>query len=121
MEILLIDDDKIVRDALSFSLRSEGYEVTTATDGIEALDILRKKKIGLIISDILMPNLSGLGLLSILKRFYFTKAPVILMSALDKGEVVLSAMSLGASDFIFKPVSMEELLIRIRKVLQGRS
>ncbi len=121
MEILLIDDDKIVRDAVSFSLRAEGYSVTTAGDGIEALEILQSKKINLIISDILMPNLSGLGLLSILKRFYFDKVPVILISALDKGEVILSAMGLGASDYLFKPLNINELLQRIRKILPARS
>jgi DNA-binding response OmpR family regulator len=117
MHILVVDDDKVMRDAVSYTLRADGFSVITAADGIEALDILQNKEVSLIISDVLMPNLSGLGLLSVLKRFYFERIPVILISALDKGEVILSAMGLGAADFIIKPVSLEELKLRIKKVL----
>ena len=63
-----------------------------------------------------MPNMSGLSLLSLLKKFYFDKVPVILISSLDKGDVVLSAMKLGAHDFIVKPFNIDELSLRVKKL-----
>ena len=115
MKILVIDDDKVMLEAIEYSLKADGYEVITAEDGMQALEILEKKEINLIISDIMMPNMSGLGLLSLLKRFYFNNIPVILISALDKGDVILSAAGLGAVDFIVKPVNFEELSLRVKK------
>ena len=74
-----------------------------------------KQELDLIISDILMPNLSGLSLLSLLKQFYFNKIPVILISALDQSPVILSSLGLGADDFIAKPINFQELLLRVKK------
>jgi DNA-binding response OmpR family regulator len=117
MHILLVDDDKIIRDAVSHSLRAEGFSVITAEDGIEALEIIRTKHVNLIISDIVMPNLSGLGLLSMLKKFNFYRIPVILISSMDNGDILLTAVGLGASDFIIKPVCLDDVKTRVKKVL----
>ncbi len=117
MKILVVDDDPILLEAISFNLKEDGYDVITADDGFKALDIIQKQEhLDLIISDIMMPNMSGLGLLSLLKKFYFDKVPVILISSLDKGDVVLSAMKLGAHDFIVKPFNIEELSLRVKKL-----
>ena len=117
MKILVVDDDSILLEAISFNLREDGYDVITANDGFKALDIIqRQEHLDLIISDIMMPNMSGLSLLSLLKKFYFDKVPVILISSLDKGDVVLSAMKLGAHDFIVKPFNIDELSLRVKKL-----
>ncbi len=117
MKILVVDDDPILLEAINFNLTADGHEVITADDGFKALDIIqRQEHLDLIISDIMMPNMSGLGLLSLLKKFYFDKVPVILVSSLDKGDVVLSAMKLGAHDFIVKPFNIEELSLRVKKL-----
>lgn len=119
LRILVVDDDRMLIEAIAFTLESDGYEVITADDGFQALDIIQKQEpLDLIISDIMMPNMTGLGLLSLLKKFYFDTVPVILMSTLDKKEVILSAMKLGAHDFILKPFNLEELSLRVQRLSQ---
>ena len=120
MKILVVDDDKMMLEAIAHGLQTEGYEVVTATDGVKALEIIEEKELNLIISDIMMPNMSGLGLLSIMKQFYFNRIPVILISTLDKGEIILSAIGMGAEDFIVKPLNFTELSLRVKKVLNNR-
>ena len=71
----------------------------------------------LIICDIMLPNLSGLGLLSLLKNFYLEKTPVILISSLDQKEVMVSSMNLGAEDYMVKPINFEELNSKIKKLI----
>ena len=116
MKILVVDDDQFTLDSISFYLKSEGFEILKALDSYKALEILEKVKVDLIICDILLPSLSGLGLLSLLKNFYLEKTPVILISSLDQKEVVSSSMSLGAQDFIIKPINFEELLSKIKRL-----
>lgn len=120
MKILVVDDDKMMLEAIAHSLKADGYEIITAADGVKALEIIEEKELNLIISDIMMPNMSGLGLLSIMKQFYYNRIPVILISSLDKGEIILSALGMGAEDFIVKPLNYTELSIRVKKVLNNR-
>jgi len=115
MKILVVDDDKMILEAITHYLSSEGYEVITATNGLQALEMAQSKKLDLIISDIMMPDLSGLSMLSMLKQFYFNKIPVIIISSLDKSDVILSSLGLGADDFMAKPIDFKELLIRVKK------
>jgi len=115
MKILVVDDDKMILEAITHSLTSEGYEVITATNGLQALEMAQNKKLDLIISDIMMPDLSGLSMLSMLKQFYFNKIPVIIISSLDKSDVILSSLGLGADDFMAKPINFKELSIRVKK------
>lgn len=115
MKVLVVEDDKLTLEVISFTLTENGHEVSTATDGYEALSIIDKKKIDLIISDVMMPNISGLGLLSLLKQFYFNKIPVIIISSLDKADMVLHSMGLGAVDFIRKPIDFRNLLGMVKK------
>lgn len=115
MKILVVDDDELMLSALSHQLKIGGHEVMIANDGYEALDAVDKSKIDLIISDIMMPNISGLGLLSLLKQFYFNKIPVIIISSLDKADVVLHSIGLGAADFLKKPINFKNLMKIIKK------
>lgn len=115
MKILIVDDDKMQLEAISHQLQLDGYETVTAENGFDALDVINKIKIDLIVSDIMMPNISGLGLLSLLKQFYFNKIPVIIISALDKADVVIHSIGLGAVDFVSKPIDFSLLLGLIKK------
>lgn len=115
MKILIVDDDRLMLEAISHKLINNGYEVEIAEDGYEALSIIDKVKIDLIISDVMMPNISGLGLLSLLKQFYFNNIPVIIISSLDKADMVLHSIGLGAVDFIRKPINFKKLLLLIKK------
>ncbi|MEW6467804.1 MAG: response regulator, partial [Bacteroidota bacterium] len=101
MNILVVEDDAAMLTALEHCLGGAGYEVTTARDGMEALEkVSGGDRFDLIISDIMMPNVSGLTLLNLLKEFYHTKTPVFLISSLDKANVILSALGMGAEDII---------------------
>lgn len=115
MKILIVDDDKLVLKAIAHNLNVEGYDTSTAEDGFQALDIIQKEEIDLIITDVMMPNVSGLALLNLLKQFYYSNTPVILISTLDKGDFVLRSLGLGAIDFITKPIDFNKLFTLINK------
>lgn len=118
MNILIVDDDELMLKSIRHSLVEQGYNVLLAEDVSKALDILEDQKIDLIVSDIMMPNVSGLGLLNMLKEYYLDAIPVILMSSLDKGAIVANTLSLQANSFLSKPLDVNELLTCIRKILK---
>jgi DNA-binding response OmpR family regulator len=115
MKILIVDDNKLTLKAIEHNLQVEGYETLIAEDGFRAIEIIQKEKIDLILSDIMMPNISGLALLNLLKQFYFNNIPVIFISSLDKGDIVLRSLGLGAIDFVTKPIDFKQLFIVIKK------
>lgn len=117
-KILLVDDDALTLKAIKHSLTQDGYLVVLAEDASKALTVLENEKIDLIISDIMMPNVSGLGLLSMLKNFYFDKIPVLLISSLAKGDVVANSLGLGAKYFLTKPIDLKELSTCVKNILQ---
>ena len=121
MKILVVDDDAVMLEAIEFQLKQEGYDVIIADNGESALQIIQKKEpLDLILTDLMMPGLSGLELLNLLKRYYLNKTPIIIISALDKTEVVLTALKAGANDFIIKPINFDELLIRVKNILNHK-
>jgi DNA-binding response OmpR family regulator len=115
MKILIIDDNKLMLTAVSVFLKKMGYETVTSEDGFHALEIIQKEKFDLIIADILMPNISGLELLSLLKQFYFNSTPVILISSLNKQDIIAQGLDLGASEYITKPIDFGKLSVIIKK------
>lgn len=115
MNILIIDDDRLVLKSLEKKLLEEGHHVSLAENSITALQQLEHKAIDLVISDIMMPNMSGLDLLSLLKKFYYSRTPIIIMSSLKNAELVESSLGLGAYCFLSKPIDMAELMIAIEK------
>lgn len=117
MKIILVDDDVIMLQAIKTMLAKNGYEVFATTDAQDALDSLEEEDFDLIISDIMMPYMSGIELLSNIKKRLKKKVPIIIISALDQDEVILTAFSEGADDFVKKPINLNELLLRVKKVL----
>jgi DNA-binding response OmpR family regulator len=115
MKILIVDDDKLMLETISHNLKTIGYETMLAQNGFEALAIILKEKIDLIISDIMMPNISGLELVNLLKQFYYNNIPIILISSLDQREVILCSLGLNISDFISKPIDFKELHVMVKK------
>lgn len=116
MKILLIDDDLVTQVAVSKKLKSKGHDVTVLDDGVKALDLLKDKNYDLIISDILMPGISGLDLLNLLKRFYLNKIPLIIMSSLHEKDLISLSFDLGACDFIPKPINFNSLNKKIQAI-----
>ncbi|MFI5149353.1 MAG: PleD family two-component system response regulator [Bacteroidia bacterium] len=113
MKILVVDDDPLTLEAISNCLKADGNDVIAAGNGFEAISRTKDQHLDLIISDIMMPDMSGLSLLCLLKQFYFSPVPVIIISSLDKADVILSSLGLGADDFISKPIDFNRLSSRV--------
>jgi DNA-binding response OmpR family regulator len=116
--ILVADDDEILSELLQLLLTNEGFSVVTVRDGDEALLALEAKRPNLIVLDIMIPGLSGFDLLRKLKsNQFYREIPVIMLSSRSGERDQLQAFDFGAADFIAKPFRVEELGVRIRRVL----
>jgi DNA-binding response OmpR family regulator len=115
--LLLVEDDATLRRALSFNLVREGYEVVTAADGESAMEAARGEGLDLIVLDVMLPGMSGVEVLRVLRREGVT-TPVIMLSA--KGDEIdrVVGLQVGADDYVAKPFSRPELLARIEAVLR---
>lgn len=117
-KILVVDDEIYIVHILDFSLGMEGYEVVTALDGEQALDMARAEKPDLIVLDIMMPKLDGYETCKRLKADDVTKAiPVILLSAKGRNVDQKVGFEVGADDYITKPFSPRKLVERINAIL----
>ncbi|HVM25516.1 MAG TPA: response regulator transcription factor [Candidatus Limnocylindrales bacterium] len=115
--LLLVEDDATLRQALAFNLTREGYEVASAGDGESALEAARSERLDLILLDVMLPGMSGVEVLRVLRREGVT-TPVIILSA--KGDEIdrVVGLKVGADDYVAKPFSRPELLARIEAVLR---
>ena len=115
--LLLVEDDPTLRQALAFNLTREGYDVATAADGEAGLDAARSDRLDLILLDVMLPGMSGVEVLRVLRREGVT-TPVIVLSA--KGDEIdrVVGLKVGADDYVAKPFSRPELLARIEAVLR---
>jgi DNA-binding response OmpR family regulator len=114
MLILIAEDDELILKTVEHKLLKEGYEVVVTRNGKDAIDTIKEREIDLIITDIMMPFASGTEILAAVRSFG-KKIPVIMLSSLGQEEVVLEAFDLGASDFMVKPFSPNELILRIKR------
>lgn len=116
-KILLAEDDELLASLLNYRIQMAGFEVFMAKDGREVKKHLEIHTPDIIISDIMMPYFSGIELLDYLRNEMHSNIPVIIISTAGNEENVLNAFELGADDFIAKPVSPSELLVRIQRAL----
>lgn len=115
MRILIADDNKASRLLLSKLLEKLGYEVLSATDGVEAWEILQEEKISLVVTDWLMPNMDGLELCKHIREANFPHyIYIIMLTSKDSKLDIIEGMEAGADDFVVKPFNREELNVRIR-------
>jgi two-component system, OmpR family, response regulator len=119
-KLLLVEDDRTLRDTLAFNLAREDYQVVEANDGVEALDLAREQKPDVVLLDVMLPGLDGLTVCRALR--HEMDVPIVLLTA-RSGEVDrIVGLDSGADDYIVKPFSLGELLARLRAVLRrGRS
>lgn len=118
--VLVVDDEESIREFLDIMLRKEGYEVTMAEDGQKALDIIKKKSFDLVISDLQMPNLTGIELLRQVRDSY-PDLLFMMITAFGTTETAVEAMKLGAYDYITKPFKIDEVRINIANALRSRN
>lgn len=118
--ILVVDDEESIREFLDIMLRKEGYEVTLAEDGAKAIDILKKKSFDMVISDLQMPQVTGMELLRHVRDSY-PDTVFMLITAFGTTESAVEAMKLGAYDYLTKPFKIDEVRINIAQALKSRN
>ena len=111
LQVLVVDDEKGIRDLVHDALSLSGFDVTGAVDGLEALALLRNKKWDLCILDINLPKVDGFTLLEKLRE-RDVQTPVLLLSARGESTDVTHGLKLGADDYVRKPFGLEELVLR---------
>ena len=117
--LLVVDDEKNIREGLGTSLEMDGYNILLASNGEEALNVLNKKDVDLIITDLRMPVMSGQELLKKVISSY-PGMPVIILTGHGTIETAVNAMRDGAYDFLTKPVNLDRLTLLVKRALQGR-
>ena len=117
MRILVVDDERAVREALGRALKLEGYEVEPASDGQEALLALARHGVDAIVLDVLMPNMDGLETCRALRRMG-NSTPVLMLTARHEVDDRVAGLDAGADDYLVKPFALEELLARLRALLR---
>lgn len=115
-KILVVDDDREIVKSLGKLLELEGYEVYKAYDGVEALDILLREQIHLILLDVMMPKLNGLS--ALMKIREKNNIPIIMLSAKTEDSDKVLGLSMGADDYVTKPYNTAELMARVKSQLR---
>lgn len=114
--VLIVDDESQITNALRYGLKAHRFDVRTARDGVEALDSFRDFNPDLVITDLQMPEMSGLELCVELRKI--SKVPIIVLSVRGEEKTKVAALESGADDYVTKPFGMEELVARIRAILR---
>ncbi|WP_199117466.1 response regulator transcription factor [Pedobacter sp. ASV28] len=118
-KILIAEDEVLMLKALEFKLKKDGYQIDVAADGRQAMEKVKSNTYDLILTDIMMPFVGGMEILSYIKNDPVKKiTPVILLSAVGLENIVLEGFALGAEDFVYKPFNLNELSVRIKRYIK---
>src|SRR5215207_8835712 len=118
--ILLVEDEENLHDALKLNLELEGYQVTSAFDGIQAMKAVQNEYFDLIIMDVMIPEMDGFSATQNI-RLTNTEVPILILSAKDSSADRVTGLKKGADDYLTKPFNLEELLLRVQKLIRKRS
>jgi two-component system, OmpR family, response regulator len=116
-ELLVVDDEQFLRDAVAASLRFLGFEVSAAENGTDALRLARGHRFDLVVLDVLLPDMDGFEIVRRLRR-EGNRVPVIFLTARDAQEDKITGLTIGGDDYMTKPFGLEELAARVRTVLR---
>lgn len=119
-KILIVEDEESLALGLEYNLKEENYSVVIAKDGREALEIFETEKFDLIIIDIMLPYYNGFELVEIIRKKE-PRIPLLILTAKSKNEDKIKGFELGVDDYLTKPFHLEELLLRIKRMLKRRS
>ena len=118
MKLLICDDDSIALRALDFQFKKDGFEIFKANNGRDAEKILEgNSDIDVLIVDIYMPMMSGLELITYVRKTLQRDIPIVVVSAVNLEDTILHAFELGANSYLTKPVNLEELSKRVKHLL----
>jgi two-component system OmpR family response regulator len=115
--ILVVDDEAVLAEMVSMALRYEGWSITTAADGASALASARDVRPDAVVLDVMLPDMSGLDVLGKLRE-HNPQLPVLLLTAKDAVEDRIAGLSAGGDDYVTKPFSIEEVVLRLRGLLR---
>lgn len=116
MKIVVVDDEALLVKGIRFNLLNEGYEVLTGSNGLEAVELARDPEVGLMILDVMMPELDGLSACARIREF--SQVPIIMLTAKTEDMDKLMGFESGADDYLTKPFNILELKARIRALLR---
>lgn len=116
-DILVVDDDIKINDIYCSALEEQGFNAVSAYDGGQAIDIMHKRNIDLVISDIMMPNIDGYELTKYLRKEY-PELPILMISAKEEFEDKRVGFLAGTDDYMVKPVDLNEMILRIKSLLR---
>ncbi|MEE9567341.1 MAG: HD domain-containing phosphohydrolase [Desulfobacteria bacterium] len=119
IHILVVDDEEAIRNLTQEGIKRAGYECSIARNGEEALKVLGERNVDVVITDIMMPGLNGVGLTKIIKEKY--DSDIIIMTGYIEDFSYETVIGKGASDFIEKPAGVRELIVRLKRVLRERA
>ncbi len=118
-KVIVVDDEKDILELVSYNLKKEGFEISTSTNGEDALKLIREEKSHLIILDLMLPGIQGMELCKILKSSEETSLiPIIMLTAKNEEVDKVLGLEMGADDYITKPFSPRELIARVKAVLR---
>ncbi len=118
--ILVVDDERAIQDSIAWCLRADGHDVRTAPDGEKAMEIMAGQDFDVVISDIIMPGVSGLELLRKARTLH-PRTLVVLITAYATVETAVEALREGASDYVLKPFKFDDLRFRVQRLLEHRT
>lgn len=119
--IMIVEDEKDIREVLAYNLEREGYKVQTAADGKQALKLIQENVPDLVLLDLMLPKIDGLEVCKRLKEDPETVAiPIIMVTAKGEESDIVLGLELGADDYMVKPFSPKELLARVKAVIRRR-
>ncbi len=116
VRVLVVDDEKVIRNLLQLSLQRMGYLVVTATDGPEALSLFESQHFDLVLLDILMPGMDGFHVCRAIRKL--SDVPIVMLTALNRPDDIVLGLELGADTYITKPFTFKEVEARIRAILR---
>ena len=116
MRILLVEDEESIRSAVRINLELADYEVVEAANGLQAMQIIKGQYFDLLILDVMLPDMDGFQICEQVRLSDF-ETPIIFVTARDTGEDRIKGLKLGADDYLIKPFEIEELLLRVQKLL----
>ena len=114
--ILLVDDEPDILEIVGYNLTEEGYQVVTATNGLEAIEVAKSKKPQLIILDVMMPEMDGFTLAREIRTFN-TQVPILFLTAKTQKHDMIEGYQIGCDDYVTKPFDTEVLLLKINAIL----
>ena len=119
MKILIAEDEPMILKTLCLYLGRAGFTVVTATDGRSAMDMFEQEKPDMVVTDLMMPFANGMELISYIRNTQHSKIPIVVVSTVGLENSVISALKLGADDYVVKPLRLNEVVARVHRLTRA--